>query len=220
VALERKNNILMKTLVIFLASIFRYFMPQRDDELKTWNNNFKQKLSGHAATVGVTPAEVTAANGQCDAINNAVDDVAQKKAAFESSVQAKENIKKQNIPLLLALINRIKAHFSYTTTIGEDLDIVSEKVAVDPNAKATLKGQAFKGYNRLTFKKAHLDGENIYVREKGTTDWGKKLTYDTNSPYDHHETIVQGKTYEYMAIGVIDDFEVGLPSDIVEITAI
>ncbi len=58
------------------------------------------------------------------------------------------------------------------------------------------------------------------MRLKAQTTW-KKLSFDTNSPYDDHtELAVAGgaEVREYRAIGVVNDEEIGQPSDIVSVT--
>ena len=64
------------------------------------------------------------------------------------------------------------------------------------------------------------DGNNFYSRLKGQTTW-KKLSFDSNSPYnDYTPLAVAGvpEVREYIAYGVLNDEQIGLPSDIVNVT--
>ena len=64
------------------------------------------------------------------------------------------------------------------------------------------------------------DKANILGRLNGQTTC-KKLSFDSNSPYDDHtELAVAGtpEVREYRAIGVLADEEMGQPSDIVTVT--
>ena len=71
---------------------------------------------------------------------------------------------------------------------------------------------------RIKFKKLGVDGINLYHRKKGTTSW-LFLARATKNPFDDQivlATAGQPEHWEYRAFGVIDDAEIGQPSDIVE----
>ncbi len=197
------------------------FIPPRDGDLRNWADNFKAKIAIHGPTLGYTAAQVTALQNRCDNLNTKISIAEQRKADYQESVTDKETIKNTEIVALRTEANRIKTNANYTSAIGEDLSIVgSGSTPPDPGTyKPDTSGQAFQGYNRITFKKKGVDGINIYRRNSGTTDWGNKIAFDSNSPYDDH-SVTPGTAYEYMAIGVIDDAEIGLPSDVVLIRAL
>ena len=198
------------------------FIPQAVDRLKSWLLNFRTKFLVHAPTTGISPVEQASTTNDCDMLIDDLDAVTAKKAELQSVVQTKKTDQQAAEPRLRATIKRMKTHALYTPAMGEEMDVVGESEAFDSTTyKPKIAGQPFNGYNQIKFEKGHavIDGVNIYQRPKGTDTWGAKLSYDTNSPYPHYG-IAQGTTIEYMAIGVIDDVETGLPSDIVEITAI
>lgn len=108
-----------------------------------------------------------------------------------------------------------------TGAIADDLQIVGE--ADDFNAetyKPEISGQVFSGYVRIKFTKKGVDGVKIYVRLKGQTVW-RLLSFDTNSPYDDFTALATpgvAEVREYQAFGVIDDVQIGQPSDIASVT--
>ncbi len=197
------------------------FIPTRDGDLRTWADNFKAKIGVHGVTLGYTPAQVTQMQGRCDSINLKINTAEQRKADYAESVTDKETTKTTEVAALRTEANRIKANAAFTTAIGQDLEIIGTADATpDPATyKPDTSGQAFQGYNQIKFTKKGVDGLNIYRRVQGTTDWGSKITYDTNSPYPDHST-TSGTAYEYMAIGVVDDVEIGMPSDLVLLRAL
>lgn len=198
------------------------FIPQAADTLRSWLLNFKTKFLLHAPTTGIVVAEQASTTADCDMLIGDLDAVTAKKAELQSVVQTKKTDQEAALPRIRATIRRMKAHSSYTPAMGEEMDAVGEGEAFDgATYKPTITGQAFHGYNQINFVKGHpvIDGINIYGRAQGAAAWGAKLAYDTNSPYPH-SGVAQGSTTEYMAIGVIDDVEAGLPSDIIAITAI
>lgn len=96
-----------------------------------------------------------------------------------------------------------------------------EEEAFDPETyKPEISAQVFSGYVRIKFTKSGVDGVKIYVRLKGQAVW-KLLSFDTNSPYDDFialATLGVAEVREYQAFGVIDDVQIGQPSDIANVT--
>lgn len=195
-------------------------IPRPQDALKTWAQNTKNKISVHGPALGLDPTEIANIENWCQALIDAIDGKAAAKSGYQSQVAASDTDLKDNIGLLRPKIQQIKISDSYTTAIGEDLDWIGEDTSFDPDAyKPEFKATLFPGYVRLDFFKKGVDGLNFYVRLKGGTTW-TKLTYDTNSPYSDHTPLAvpgQPENREYMAIGVIDDEEIGLMSDIVSV---
>ena len=87
--------------------------------------------------------------------------------------------------------------------------------------KPRIKAEAQPGHVRISGTKAYAELVNIYMRLVGTIAWTlvgikrKKLPFDDQTPLKVAGT---PETREYMARGVINDEEVGIPSDIVTAT--
>jgi hypothetical protein len=73
----------------------------------------------------------------------------------------------------------------------------------------------------IAFKnKGPTQGINLYYRLRGESSW-TYLARDTNSPYNDHTPLKVAntpETREYQAFGVLNDQQIGLPSDIVSVT--
>jgi hypothetical protein len=195
------------------------FIPQREGDLQQWMGNIQLKIGGYAATFGLTPADVTAISDACTRTFTNINNVEIERQTFQQIVEKKDMEKEEDIALLRKFFNQIKAHNAFTSDIGKDLDIVSEKQPKDAgNAKPKLKLKLVPQGVRVDFTKEKVfDAVNVYSRNKGTTQW-IKLAMDTSSPYiDTRELTNEAvpETREYMDIGVINDEEVGQPSDIV-----
>jgi len=196
------------------------FIPQKDSELILWLTNLRDKIPTYQVQLGLTAAQVTAIQASCDNVIDKINATAAAKAAFQSAAQDKNNTKKTEVDSLRKTIARAKTESGYTTTIGQDLDIIGEDTLLDPlTYKPKLSGNSFPGYVQLTFTKLGVDGVNVYARLKGETVW-VKLAFDSSSPYIDNRAIQPNnpETREYSAIGVIDDNEFGQRSDIVEVT--
>jgi hypothetical protein len=200
------------------------FIPSDNDELRTWLTNLIDKVDLHGLTLGMTAAEITAFKAVLQGIIDDIDRVAADRNTWLGSAATLKTTKQTKLTKsgpVRSRINQWKGSGLLTGAMATDMDVVGTEDEFDPDTyKAAIKGEARVGFVRITFKKLGVDGLNIYERLKGQTTW-KKLSFDSNSPYDDHtELVVAGtpEVREYRAIGVIDDEEIGLPSDIVSVT--
>lgn len=186
--------------------------PRTDPELSIWLKNFTQALASHAATLGLTPADVASAQADASMFDYLIGDLL---PAFQSAMQARtayKNLIRNGpvgspggdppsapanpappatvapgiVPRLRKLIQRIKAAPNYTEAIGQDLDIIgTETNAPDDiaNAKPTAKGFPQPGSQvRIEFNKGNFDGVLVEGRRKGDADW-TALGQDLYSPF-------------------------------------
>lgn len=116
------------------------------------------------------------------------------------------------------LVGRIKKAANYSTTIGEDLRIIGDEDTFDPATfKPGLTVENTQQGRLLKFEKENTDGVNVYSREKGQTVW-TLLGRDNFSPYLDARIFARPTALEYKVTSVIQDEEIGVDSDIVEIT--
>jgi len=85
--------------------------------------------------------------------------------------------------------------------------------------KSVLRLSIVGGQIRVDFTKGECDAVMVYCRLRGTATW-TKLGYDSHSPY--YDTVPLAnpavpEVREYLAVGVINEVEIGVPSDIVSI---
>ncbi len=191
------------------------FIPRRNGDLLNWLANFKEKVQEHGPNLGLDPAVQAEIITICGKMQEKINHAEMAKADAMQAVANAEDYKRTQLQRLRQEINRLKTNADYTSSIGEDLEIIgSGEPPVDPNTyKPGFEGQAFQGYNRIKFTKKGVDGVNVYRREEGAANF-TKIAMDTNAPYDDH-SITAGTAYEYRCIGVDHDAEIGLPSDVV-----
>ena len=201
------------------------FIPAGDDPRKTWATAFKAAVATHGPTVGLTPAQVTAAQAKCDAIIGRIDDKTAKKNAWQSSVAAADTGNTADVADLRSTIAAIKTNSGYTPAIGADLGVVGSAGSFDPNTyQAELTSVDQTGPNQVTVKfgkaKGNIDGVHVYARMQGGSEW-KFLARDTQSPYvDTTPLGTAGKpeVREYRIRAVINDEEIGDYSDTAQVT--
>lgn len=100
-----------------------------------------------------------------------------------------------------------------------DMQLPKGKAAVDPSSiKPSLKVKAEPGGVIVSGSKNYAELINIYMRIEGTTAWilvgvkRKRLPFEDQTPL---KTAGTPEAREYMGRGVVNDEEVGDPSDIV-----
>ncbi len=199
------------------------FMPKDDDELVTWLENLKVQIDVYGTTLGMTAAQITEFKAQCDELIAAIQIVLTKKRAWQDAATNAATVEKTvGKKLRDDYFNPWKAASFWTDAIGQAFHIVGTGTIVDTaNYKPTkVKAEARAGLVRVTYEKQGVDGMNIYMRLRGETAW-RKLGFDKKSPFDDRTPLAVAGTpevREYRLIGVIDDEEIGQPSDIVSVT--
>ena len=115
-------------------------------------------------------------------------------------------------------VSRIKSSSLYDTATGEDMRIIGDEDTFDSlTFKPGLSVQNTQQGRLLKFEKDETDGVNVYGREKGQGPW-IFLARDNFSPYLDSRSFALPTVLEYKVTSVILDDEIGLDSDIVEIT--
>ena len=212
----------------FLISLFKHLCAMKDlfpgaeGLLVSWCQNFKTQLPILGTQLNLTQQQITDYTALADSIITSVNDATVAKNDYKLKVDIKNSIiadKKQN---LRAIANIIKANPAYTDGIGSSLGILlTPDAGIDTTTyKPDITLVLGHGFVIVKFTKKGVEGVNVYTRLQGVHDW-TFLSRDTHSPYDDHRMLAQPGTpenREYMVVGVVNDIEIGVPSDIASIT--
>lgn len=192
------------------------YWPPSDDEQRAWLVHFKAQLPTYGPAVGVTPAEIAGFNSVCDSATGSIDNAVTKKSAYDSALANREEQVQQAVSVFRPLVRRIKAATTYTDTIGEALDIEGETTPIDPNLiKPALAAVPHSGYVRLRVKRNGAQSVNLYLRRAGQPGWTLVCRLERATCQDTTPLALPTvpEVREYQVIGVVDDQEVGLPSN-------
>ncbi|MEK6258117.1 MAG: hypothetical protein AABP62_05805 [Planctomycetota bacterium] len=200
------------------------FIPSENAKLVTWLTNLIAKVEAFGGVLGMTELQITTFEGVLQGILNEVQAVPTARNAWQATVatlRATKQTKLGKTGPVRSQIGKWKASGLLTPAMEQEMKLVGTEDGVDPNTyRPGISAEARSGFVRVTFKKLGVDGVNVYMRLKGQSVW-RKLAFDSISPYDDHtELAVTGvpEVREYRALGVIDDEEIGQPSDIVSVT--
>ncbi|SRR5581483_9619517 len=197
------------------------YIPQSYKNLRDWLQKQKDELPAKAATLGMTDAErdtyLNAVNcllPVVSAIVDLMDELDAKTADFEPLLAAQS-------PILRAAIKRLKTSPACTPSLAQEMEWVGDSTDVDPKtSRPTITIEAQRGRVRIDGKKPGFEAVNLYSRIKGQMQWKLIAVRKRKFPiYDDTPLAVPGtpEVREYMAIGVVNDEEVGEPSEIKEV---
>ena len=219
-----------------------YFLPPSESGKRAWLKNFAGKLPTYAATVGVTPAEVTQVAADDLFFGFVCDSHMQHTktthdwTAYKQQAAHGDNL--GDIPVTpvpgtpppvvppdifgrnTKLAVRIKKHPHCTQSIAQDLGIIGAEVIVDPSSYQpilTLSLEA--GHPHIGWPKQGMDSLELLK------DWGDgkgfvQLTITTNTDYADMSPLPAPGTsavWKYKGIYRMNDRQVGQWSDIATI---
>jgi len=223
----------------------KYYQPRTDSGKLAWLRNFNQKLPNYATLLGITAAElamVAAAFAMFDFVMALLTAI----KAFKEDVTGYKNILRSGpesvsldvppvfnnpgpVPAtvlsgvfirIARLALRIKSHDKYNTSIGEDLLLEGADQIIDTtNWKPIIRGKQVASKVELDWPKDDADGIDFYVDRHDDKGW-IFLARDTNPGYtDTFPLPPSGQTasWDYKAIYVLDDEQVGNFSDVISV---
>ena len=192
------------------------YWPSGDENRRAWLVAYKAQLALLGGSVGVAAPDVAQYNSLCDAATGAIDNVVAKKNAYESALANRDTLVGAVVTCFRPMVRRIKAHQLYTKTIGEALDIEPDSTAIDPNTvQPALTASVHAGYVRVRVRRNGVQSVNLYMRRAGQAQWNLQCRVERATCDDTVPLAVPGvpEVREYRAVGVLNDAEVGLPSN-------
>ena len=198
------------------------FIPGRDSELDTFEENFRAKLSVHSAALGIDPEEAAAITSLINIHKTAFANMVDKRHASKAAKEENKAKKKILLSELRRISRQIKALKGYTEAIGDDLGIIGpQTVASDSGEKKPQITAKTSGHLViLKYKKNGSNGIRIYCKRGNETDYSF-LALSTVSPFTDDrpnlQTAVPEKR-EYYCYFFDGSTETGRQSDIVKAT--
>jgi hypothetical protein len=231
------------------------YLPKADGQLVNWLNNLSSKIGGYAAKYGITPGEVSYIQaaalyfaywfGVLDMVKANIQKLTKWKNEIRDGLKAGGSpavtptdisftsppaVAHGVLPFVRSIVNRIKAHQSYSDTDGEDLKIVG---ADDDTELSQLKPifeiKLNQGQPELVWEKGITSGVKIHVNRNlaGTPvpppslETFQFLAIDTQPNYIDTFPLPpfgQSVVWAYVMVYMMGDEEVGEWSDPVLVT--
>ena len=198
------------------------YLPNGDEDLVAWFDNFQAKLPEHAPALGLTTGEVTASGSDSESLRFALEMVRVFRAEMRERTAFKNLLRDGPggsaapavptvpamvapaviaapgiVPRLRALVQRIKTHPGYSAVMGQDLGIIAPPDAArtgDRNsAKPTAKGRPLPGgVVEIAWRKQGFTGVAVESQRGDESLW-TGLGIDLFSPFrDNRALAVPG----------------------------
>ncbi|MBI3365607.1 MAG: hypothetical protein HY033_11955 [Ignavibacteriae bacterium] len=196
------------------------YLPKSDSEFSVWFQNFVAKLPTHAASVGITPAQVTQFQTDSSSVQAQINTSQSAKTTWLSAVQQKDAIMFEVQKRLRDAVIVLKRNAGYTDAIGQDLGVVPSVDGRSPSIRLAQVKPTFQAMNlpdmvRLDWVKGESDGVVVQCKRGNEANFAT-LDKDTKSPYDdtrRNLTPDQPETRIYRMRYLSGDQEVGPWSD-------
>ena len=190
--------------------------PNQFDQRRAWLISFKASIPTLGPIVGWTASEISQYISLCDAAVSSIDNVTVKENAYDSAIADRESLVDNVMVFLRPLVRRTKTNVFYTPTIGETLDIIPESTPIDPaTVKPSLTVMVQPGGVRVRIKRNGAESVNLYMRRTGQLNWTLICRVERASCEDKTPlaNAALPEVREYIVVAVINDVEVGVPSD-------
>ena len=201
------------------------FLPKKQDAYLKWHDKYLKELKLLPAGFGIAAAEVTQVEDQNDALHEKMSAVVDADAAAKVAHADLNTIITSSQATARGQARRIKPNPAYLPALGEKMGIVGPSDSTDvaqaqPQLKGTAKagGVVEVGSDKLG---GLVEGIHLSSQRDGDTGW-VYLGSETHLPYVDNRPLLQPGKPEirrYKAIFFLGKAEVGLASDILEITA-
>ncbi len=195
------------------------WLPSAWDILISWLITFSSKLGIHGTALGLTTSEVGGLQSQIANVIQVRQEMLAKENELKMIRQQSNTLRAGLETAIRNVVNKkLRVSAAYTQAIGEDMDIVSSSVSVNPETYVPdFKATPNSGYVQMDIKRAGMPAFILYGRLQGQLAWTRINTV-TSVSYRDTRPLAQAnvpEAREYLLFGCMEDEQVGQPSGIV-----
>lgn len=191
------------------------YFPRPIAEQRAWLVNYKTKIATLGASVGLTPAQITAEQNLCQAMIDEIDATDLVLVAAKAKVTERDALIKTDMGVLHTNIGSIKKNGGYNTTTGDALDIIGTEFMVDIHTvKTVVKLLIAPNGVDVRFNLEHCQGGNLYSMRGTETAFTffKHVTHPHTIDTRPNLIAATSEKRQYYVVLVINDVEVGIAS--------
>jgi hypothetical protein len=198
------------------------YIPQSYGNLKGWLEKQPTELTVAVATaIGMSTGERDGYLAAVASILTPVSEIVDLMEQLEEKTAGFPAILEAQLPIIRAQIKRAKTSPGCNATVQTQLDWVGDSVNNDPaHSRPSITVEAQRGRVKIAGKKPGFEAVNIYRRIKGEVQWKLIAIRKRKFPFYDESPLAVPTTpevREYMAIGVVNDEEIGQMSEIKEV---
>ena len=198
-----------------------YYFPDSIPERLEWLYNFFAQIAVEGPGLGFSPLQITAIQAYITLMINGILAADQAMQVAQQKVSDRDSCLLTNLETLRQDIQSIKDKTAYTEAIGKSLKIIGSEIKIDlDTVKTIVTLKKTQDGIDIKFGMQHCEGGKIYCMRAKETEFSflAQVTHphyiDTRPNADEMPSEVR----KYKVVLVYKDKEVGLDSDIAEIT--
>ena len=199
------------------------FLPDSHLNRLGFLQNLKTQIIADAAVLKWDAAKLVLVNAVLDPLIASYQTLVDAEAAASQALHDADGVFNARKEGLFGLVNELKADPDVTPGMADAMHLYASNPARGP---ATIKPAITRlvsepGHVRLFGRKDYAELFNVYLRPVGTMAWVKVGANRKKFPFDDQTPLPAGATSqarEYYLRGVINDEEIGEPSDIAPVT--
>ena len=199
------------------------YIPQNDARLVGWLENFQATAKARGKELGFDDAAIKAAADRAAALIAAIRNDEKLYTDWQAANSRTAELREESLPEFVRFLDRAATSDKWSAETASAFMASSsapQPVRLDATFKPTFRASVQGGKVRILWTRGALDGVRIESRVGGELEW-KPIGVDMRPPFDDPRPLpVKGASEmrEYRLIGLHDDKDVGVPSDIVGIT--
>jgi len=186
------------------------YIPRKEAQIISWATKLSADLAQHGASLGLSPADITAGQNACADMIAVIQDYYEARAQYRSKKANRDDTKRTATKTLRGIINRAKVHTAFSEVYGMHVFTAAD-AAPDNNFKPEFKLKNMGHYVAVHFKKLGATGVHIYSKREGEAEF-RFVAYSTRSPFKDKTPLQQPgvpEVREYKMVAVRHDEQVG-----------
>ncbi len=195
------------------------YVPDSAQNLYDWADHYIQQAPAIATRITWPAASVATLTTMLTAIRDAAKAVLDAQDVLKTNMGLLSAARADNLPAIRQSTNNLKSTAGFNDGDAATLNVATTSATLDTaNYQPELKVSSHPGANEVTGKKRGVQAINLYMRVKGVANWTLIAAKRTTFPFsDDTPPAAAGKPEEreYMGMGVMNDEEIGQPSNIV-----
>jgi len=197
------------------------YIPRKRGDRYLWWKNMRDSIETVGPDFGLSAGEITATKDLAIGVVAAMEEADAAEAALEGKRAGEQTTSSTNEKVLRMKVRNWKSTPGFVGSESEGtLKLVGPESDFDPMTfKSVVTLRIVGQHIRVDFTKSECDNVVVYCRVRPSATW-VRLGTDSRTPYYDTNPLANPdvpEVREYMVMGMIDNVEIGVPSDIVSI---
>ena len=199
------------------------YIPQSDARLVGWLENFQTANTARGKSFKADDATIKAKNDLAASLVSAIRNDEKKYAEWQAAIARTAELRDTVLPELVRYLDHAATSDGWSDEAARAFQAVNptpQTVRFDESFKPSFRATVQSKKVRILWTRGSLDGVRIESRLAGETEWNP-IGIDMRPPFDDPRPLSRPgvpELREYRLIGLHNDQDVGVPSDVIRVT--